>query len=172
MTDRRLVPAATMTVLVLLLVLGAVLGWRAVTAPFSDTADADSDSAEAQQCEDGLAKGDLVHTDDVTVSVFNAGSRSGLAGQTQQQLVSRGFIPGSAGNAPGNLSGVKYVRVLAPAKNDPAARLVARQFGPNTFIQVGRRDLGPGVDVVVGDDFVGLVDAPRRMRARAAGSGC
>jgi hypothetical protein len=62
--------------------------------------------------------------------------------------------------------------VVAPSRNDPAAQLVARQFGRQTVVQPSLEDLGPGVDVVVGDSFVGLVKAPRRLKAETAGSGC
>jgi hypothetical protein len=62
--------------------------------------------------------------------------------------------------------------VLAPTKTDPTARLVALQFGPSTYVQPSNLDLGPGVEVVVGDDFVGLVDGPSRIRASRASSGC
>jgi hypothetical protein len=120
----------------------------------------------------GVRKGDRVRSRDVTVSVFNAGTRSGLAAETLDSLVSRRFIAGDVGNAPRRMSGVSFVRVLAPRKNDPAARLVALQFGRDTFIEKTRTDLGPGVDVIVGNDFRGLVKAPRSIVARAAGSGC
>jgi hypothetical protein len=108
----------------------------------------------------------------VTVSVFNAGGRSGLADQTLGELTARGFIAGEIGNAPRDVSDVKFVRVLAPKRNDPAALLVARQFGPQTLVQPRAEDLGRGVDVIVGDKFAGLVKAPRKIKARAAGSGC
>jgi hypothetical protein len=168
-TDRRVVSALTMLVLFALLAAGLWFGWRGLFSPLPT---ADEPAAEEAGCNDGLAPGDRVRTRDVTVSVYNAGSRSGLAGQTQGELTARGFIAGDIGNAPEDLSGVRYVRVLAPARNDPAARLVAIQFGENTLIQRTDEDLGPGVEVIVGDQFRGLVEAPRRIVAEAAGSGC
>lgn len=162
--------ATTMVVLLLILLVGAFIGWRTLSAPFPG--DDDSKTSVKPKCVKGLKRGQLVHSDEVTVSVYNAGTRSGLAGTTLQQLLSRDFIPGDVGNAPGNLSGVQFVRVLSPTKNDPAARLVAQQFGPHTALQVSHADLGPGVEVVVGDRFIGLKKAPKQLRARAAGSGC
>jgi hypothetical protein len=164
---------AGITFLVLFAILGAgaVLGWRAVSEPVPGVSDGDTASDEPT-CRDGLAPGDVVRTGDVTVSVFNAGTRSGLADQTLGELTARGFIAGEVGNAPGDLGDVRFVRVLAPSRNDPAAQLVARQFGAQTLVQPDPGDLGPGVDVIVGDRFPGLVKAPRRLRAETAGSGC
>jgi hypothetical protein len=169
--SRRLLSAVTITVLLLVLVLGAVIGWQALSAPLPGS-DEPAASTPSPDCDPGLSKGDLVHASDVTVSVFNAGTRSGLAGQTQEQLTARGFIAGDVGNAPGTLAGVRFVRVLADTTTDPAAKLVARQFGRHTLIQKEDDDLGPGVEVVVGDRFVGLVKAPRQLKAAASGSGC
>ncbi len=168
MPSRRATSAITLLVLIALLVAGAIVGAMALFSPLPD----DDEDTDAQPCNPGLAEGDTVRTRDVTVSVFNAGTRSGLAGAIQQRLVNRGFVPGDVGNAPGTLAGVTVVRVLAPSRNDPAARLVARQFGPRTRIQASAEDLGPGVDVVVGNGFRGLTKAPRRIVAERAGSGC
>ena len=168
MNSRRTRSAITLVVLVAVLVAGAYLGWRALFAPLPGS---DEPAATGPQCRDGVDAGDVLHTDDVTVSVYNAGSRSGLAGQTQDQLTARAFIPGDLGNAPPEYERVRFVRVLSPSRSDPAARLVALQFGANTVVEKAE-DLGPGVEVIVGDQFVGLVDAPKRLRAKAPGSGC
>jgi hypothetical protein len=161
--------ATTMVVLLLILLVGAFVGWRTFSAPLPGSG---SSASAKVHCVKGLKRGQVVHSDEVTVSVYNAGTRSGLAGRTLQQLLSRRFIPGDVGNAPGNLSGVHFVRVLSPTRADPAARLVALQFGPHTTVQVSHADLGPGVEVIVGDRFVGLKHAPQQLRARASGSGC
>ena len=166
--DRRSLSAITMLVLLGVLVLFLFVGWRAVSAPGPWSGDS---GPTAEDCASGLAKGDLVRTTDVTVSVYNAGTRSGLAGRTQTQLLARGFLPGDIGNAPDGLGDVRRVAVLAPSPDDPAAMLVARQFGRGTDVQK-HEDLGSGVEVVVGDGYKGLDKAPRRMRAKAAGSGC
>jgi hypothetical protein len=160
----------TFLVLFAILAFGAVAGWRALSSPVPGS-DATSSSNEPS-CRAGLDAGDVVRTGDVTVSVFNAGTRSGLADQTLGELTARGFIAGEVGNAPGDVGDVRFVRVLAPSKNDPAAQLVARQFGARTLVQPNKEDLGPGVDIIVGDRFPGLVKAPRRLKAQTAGSGC
>ncbi|QIK67680.1 LytR C-terminal domain-containing protein [Nocardioides sp. HDW12B] len=167
MRSRRALTAVTLVVLLGLLVVGTYVGWRSLSAPV-----ADDDTTSEVRCREGVQRGDRLAREDVTVSVYNAGSRSGLAGRTQEELTARGFIAGDIGNAPAGLGDVRVVRVLAASRQDPAALLVARQFGTDTFLQVTGRDLGAGVDVVVGDDYAGLVKAPRSITARAEGSGC
>ncbi len=166
---RHLLTAVTLMVLVGLVAVGGYYGYQSLFSPVEDDVTATQGD---RRCEDGLAKGETVRTRDVTVTVLNAGSRAGLAGQVQEQLVGRGFLAGTTDNAPDDQA-VRFVRVLAPSRKDPAARLVAEQFGKGTFVQRTRTDLGPGVDVIVGDRFRGLAkDAPWRLRAPAAGSGC
>ncbi len=165
--DRRHLSAITLLTLLAVLVVFGLIGWNQLSAP----GPWDSDAAASEDCIPGLAKGDLVRTTDVTISVYNAGSRSGLASQTQEQLTSRGFIAGDIGNAPEDLEKVKKATVLAPSKDDPAASLVARQFGAK-LKPTKHEDIGAGVEVVVGDKFTGLVKAPRRIRAKVSGSGC
>jgi hypothetical protein len=165
-SHRRALTAVTLLVLLGLLVAGTWVGWRTLSAPVAD------DGSSEPRCRGDVKSGDRLATSDVTVSVYNAGGRSGLAERTQEELTARDFIAGDIGNAPAGLGDVRLVRVLAASRQDPAALLVARQFGRDTFLQVSQRDLGPGVDVVVGDDYVGLVKAPRKITAQAEGSGC
>lgn len=162
----------TMLVLIALLVAGAWFGWQSMSAPLPGREDEVDEPPAAAACPGALEKGDVVRARDVTVSVYNAGSRSGLADQTLSELAGRGFKRGDVGNAPSEFEGVRFVRVLAPAKRDPVARLVALQFGRNTLVQPVGDDLGPGVEVIVGDDFLGLVDARQRLKARRASPGC
>lgn len=169
--SRKIVSAVTMVVLVALLVAGAWFGWQQMSAPLPGR-DEPEEPAARQQCEGDIERGDIVTREDVTVSVYNAGSRSGLADQTLTELTARGFVRGEAGNAPAELESVRFVRVLAPVRRDPTAQLVARQFGRNTVIQRVNSDLGPGVEVIVGDDFAGLVDGPEQVRARRSVSRC
>jgi len=169
---RRALTTVTMSVLILLLVVAGLVGWNALSGPVDEDPDAGASASSSPSCDPGLRKGEIVRTREVTVSVFNAGTRSGLAGQTQAELVARKFIQGETANAPAGFAAVRFVRVLAPTVQDPAARLVARQFGRHTLVQATKDDLGPGVDVIVGNEFVGLVKAPDRLRATAPGSGC
>ena len=101
---------------------------------------------------------------DVQVSVFNAGTRSGLASETLDKVEAAGFVAGNAGNAPGTAD-VQRAVVWTTKDNDYSARLVALAFGPRTQVVVTETDLGPGIDVLVGDRFRGLdKKAPRQIR--------
>jgi hypothetical protein len=171
MANRKVISVVTMVVLIGLLVAGAWYGWQSITAPLPGDDDPPQRRAKAR-CDNGVARGDMIGTGDVTVSVYNAGSVSGLADQTLSELAARGFNRGDVGNAPQELETVQFVRVLAEEKGNPAAQLVALQFGADTLIQEATDDLGPGVEVVVGDRFTGLVDAPSEIKAQQPASGC
>ncbi len=154
----------TLLVLVCLLVLGAVWGWRSL---FAETPSGDPTATEpTPTCTtERVDAGERMRSDQVRVSVFNAGNRSGLAGQTLDALVDRGFLPGDIGNAPDDVD-VARVQVWSTVEKDPRARLVARQFGPKVKVRFSDEDLGPGVDVIVGDRFRKLVQAPRALRVK------
>lgn len=162
MGRRAITSALTMLALIGLLVLGAVWGWSSLFAPLPE--DATGVEEPAPTCDTQRVRaGEKIRSDQVRVSVFNAGGRSGLAGQTIDALVERGFLPGDVGNAPADLQ-VRKVQVWSTVKGDPQARLVARQFGRSVKVRFSDEDLGPGVDVVVGDRFRSLARAPRAMR--------
>jgi hypothetical protein len=62
--------------------------------------------------------------------------------------------------------------VLTTEKNDLAAQLVARQFGSSTKVTVSKTDLGPGVDVVVGNAFDKLSKAKKVIVVKRSASVC
>ena len=166
MTNRRVLSAVTLVVLLGILVTGAYIGWKRLSEPVGET-QAPKKTA-GPHCDAGVSKGDVVRTRDVTVSVYNAGDRTGLASQTMSELEATGVHRRRGGQRPERprRRDRKCGSWRAP-RPDPAARLVARQFGKHTLIQAVKRDLGPGVEVIVGDDFVGLVKAPvEDQRAR------
>ena len=98
------------------------------------------------------------------VSVFNAGNREGFAGFTLEKIVDAGYRAGNAGNAPKSAE-VRRAVVWTTDENDPAAKLVAMSLGRRVKIEVTETDLGPGIDVIVGNKFKGLNrKAPKRIR--------
>jgi hypothetical protein len=158
--------AATLLVLLGILAAGALVGVKFLLSPTSDAA------AGPQKCvTTSVRKGQRVAAGQVQVSVFNAGTRSGLATQTLSKLTRRGFKKGEAGNAP-STSRVKVAQVWTTRRPDPAARLVARQFGPATTVRTVKVNLGPGVDVVVGDGFQRLSKAKRVVVAKTTSKAC
>lgn len=108
----------------------------------------------------------------ITVNVYNATKRTGLAKQTADELKKRGFRIGAVGNAtkeydrkvrgPGLLLG-------PPAAQDTSLRVLGTQLAGAQTRADGRKDTA--VDLVIGDGFKGLArqaDAARSMTALAA----
>jgi len=90
----------------------------------------------------------------VTVDVFNAGDRAGVAGRVSTALQARGFRPGATANSPSSVKPAA-VTILTKDRSDPRVQLVARQF---TKVEYRAPDvaLGSGVTVLIGDDFTAL----------------
>ena len=154
--DRRATSAATLAVLSVLCVLALMFGLRAVTSDLPD--DPIVESPDATCVEQEISAGTKVRPADVMVSVFNAGTRSGVASKTMSTLQIRGFTAGRTDND--RDARVKRVEVRGDPSN-PAVQLVAAQFGPDTKISDLSGNLGSdsaepnelGVVVVIGDDF-------------------
>ena len=170
MAHRHLTTAVTLLVLVCILALGLLVGVRTLFAPLpgSDKATATPSPSCSPKT---VKKGQRIRSTQVQVSVFNGGTRSGLADETMRLLARRGFTQGDVGNAPTDAK-VGRVRVLTTEKNDMAAALVARQFGRTTRVIVTATDLGPGIDVIVGNKFGKLAKAKRVLVARSSSSVC
>ncbi|MEO7350300.1 MAG: LytR C-terminal domain-containing protein [Marmoricola sp.] len=167
MSGRKVTTAVTL--LVLLAVLGgmAIYGFNALTAPFPGSSATEKKCSRAEKQMQGF----LTRTE-VQVSIFNAGKRKGLASTTLDRVEAAGFRAGNAGNAPKSAE-VRRAVVWTTKPNDQAAELVARAFGRRTRIAVTHTDLGPGIDVLVGNKFKGLAaKAPRRIRLAAPVETC
>ncbi len=164
MTRRHLTTGITLVLLVGLLVVAVVVGANALFAPLPDSGPtASASTSPSPTCQSKVVKsGQHIRSKQVQVSVFNAGTRARLAERTLTGLARRGFRRGDAGNAPSKVK-LRFVQVWTTKKHDAAAKLVARQFGKNTLLRVVNSDLGPGIDVVLGNDFRGLKKAPRSL---------
>lgn len=161
----RLRSLVTLGVLGLLLVVGAVWGWGALTEPLPERTD-------PPICvEHTFAEGDRVTPGDVTVSVWNASNRNGLAGLTMELLVDAGFGKGQEGNAPRQAEvGRAAIWTPLPAEH-PAVRLVASHLGSG--VDIVRRDPdAAGILVVVGDNFRDLSKGMRRVVAGSNAEVC
>lgn len=144
--------ALTLGVLCLLMLVAGAWGWQALTQPLPD-------NEPPPLCTDtSVAAGTDVFRDQVAVSVFNGSSRSGLAGATLELLEERGFVGADTGNAP---QPVKGVQIWAADPQNPAVRLVKRQFRKARVVpgtEVDGEALGRGVVVVLGESFTSLRD--------------
>lgn len=139
----RLRTALTLLVLLAVVLGAAAWGWSRLTSPVGEEA--------SGPCTDtDLAAGDRVTTDQVVVTVLNAGSRSGLAGRVTNDLADQGFVEGQSTNAPSGTD-VARVQIWTDSPRSPEVRLVRGYLGE---VSIERRDpVGEGVTVVVGDDF-------------------
>lgn len=148
--DSRLRSALTLGTLAVVLLVGMVWAWSAVTEPFPE-------AEETPPCTvQSFAAGDVLRTRDVLVNVMNAGSREGLARTTMDQLIRHGFGAGVRDNTTVP-KGTPAAQVWAADAEDPAARLVLRFLGDAAEI-VEQQTAAEGVTVVVGDEFPGVVD--------------
>lgn len=161
----------TLAGLLVVLLVGVWLGWSALTAPLPDR----SEPAAEGPCEDvPVDKGTAVRPSMVTVSVFNAGNRSGLANKTVSQFEDKGFGPGETSNIEKG-GGVIRAQVWTTTKRDPAAVLVHRYLGTQrSRLVVKPKDQlqGVGVMVVVGDQMDQLVNGPKKVTAQIGTTIC
>jgi hypothetical protein len=141
----------TLLSLCAVLVVAVAWGWHAAMKPLPAKVDVPICVATT------VRAGEDVYPQQVTVSVYNAGRRAGLAGRTMQLLVDQGFHKGNLGNAPS--AKVSYAQVWTTDTDSPAAQLVADHLGD---VDIKHRDgMGAGITIVVGDDF-------RRLKAKGA----
>jgi hypothetical protein len=152
----RLRTAITLAALVVLMLLGVTWGWGQMTKPFPGKVDA------AICVDTSYRAGDELFVQDVTVSVFNASSREGLAGRTLQDLQDVGFAEGQTANAP------KGTAISTPAEiwvndiNNPGAKLLRARIGKVPVV-AHPENTAAGITVVVGDAFGELRQGPESV---------
>ncbi|MEU3568739.1 LytR C-terminal domain-containing protein [Kitasatospora sp. NPDC036755] len=103
----------------------------------------------------------------VTVNVYNATTKAGLAGRTAEDLKKRGFVIGKVGNAPAELD--KKVpgtaQVIAGPAGAGAGTLVGSQIAGAAVTADARTD--GSVDFVIGDSYNALLDETQAAAALA-----
>jgi hypothetical protein len=157
--------ALTLAVLAVLVLVGITWGWSGLSQPFPHSATA------SKVCYPTVLRpGDRVSAPTVTISVFNASDRVGLAESTLSAFENQGFGGGEVGNAPKGTV-VHYAQIWADQTNDPAVRLVASRLGPNAAV-VKRHHAGPGVIVVVGPLFDKLVQGKQSTKVTSPTTVC
>lgn len=160
--DPRLRTALTMLVLVVVVIGAAAWGWNRLTDPIGEQASGPCTDTE-------VAAGDRVTTDQVVVTVLNAGTRAGLASRTMSDLVAQGFVEGQLANAP-DRTDVSRVQIWTDNPRSPVVRLVRSHLGRVTVV---RRDpVGRGVNVVVGNKFDELSNGRQRVPVRQDATLC
>ncbi|MBP8535917.1 LytR C-terminal domain-containing protein [Streptomyces sp. MK37H] len=119
----------------------------------------------------GRTGGKLPKPSQITVNVYNATTRSGLAKDTAKELEKRGFKIGKVGNAPTRYDKkVKATGILlgAPGAGDGAFNVLGTQL-PGAQTKNDARD-GKDIDLIIGNgfkDLVGQKDADKALAALA-----
>ncbi|MFG2823156.1 LytR C-terminal domain-containing protein [Kitasatospora sp. NPDC048365] len=102
----------------------------------------------------------------VTVNVYNATDKSGLAARTAEELKKRGFTVGKVGNAPTALGKVPgTIQVVSGPGGLGAATLLKSQAAGATATEDTRADAT--VDFVIGDTYAALLDPTQAAAALA-----
>ena len=157
MISQGLKSAAVLGGLCVLLVIVGLWGFNAATEPFPGKTDAPKCVATP------VSEGDKVFPAQVTVSVYNASQRNGLASRTMGLFRDAGFNAGDTGNAPKDTE-VDVAAIWTDQPDNPAVRLVASRLGPEVRIEE-RDGRGAGVMVLVGDRFEALAKGVKRVVA-------
>ncbi|GAA3522116.1 hypothetical protein GCM10022234_17750 [Aeromicrobium panaciterrae] len=136
-------------------VLGSVLGVQMLLAKPNDPPPAPTCKAQT------VKAGEQLTSNVVTVNVFNASKRAGLANRVTINLQRNGFLGGQIGNS---TSAAKQaaVTILTNDPNDPRVKLVAAQFQDKVVYAAPDITVKEGVAVVVGDAFTKLRGKPAR----------
>ena len=90
----------------------------------------------------------------VPVAVFNGSSRTGLASETANAVSTRGFVVSETGNYPETISWP--VQISFGAEGLAGATTLAAHLDDAVLVLDTRT--GPGIDLVLGEAFPGLVD--------------
>ena len=160
----RTYTAPTLVVAVIVFLAGAVVGFRLLTAS-ADTFD------EGPTCEQRtIAQGERLTSNLVTVNVYNASQRAGLANRVSINLQRRGFLGGAVANSTSEVK-PENVAILTDDRDDPRVKLVAEHFDGVEYAEPDIRATD-GVTVVIGDGYEDLAEGPREIEAERAVTVC
>ena len=145
----------TMIVLIVLLVVGTMVGWRYATQDVPSLADATDTDEPRTRCR-VYNSGQALEARAVTVNVFNTSGEPNLAGRTIALFLSRGFSGGVAENSEARVPGRRVLLTAADPKS-AQVRLVRKQLKGVVRSRVSdEANTGTAVNVYLGDRFRGL----------------
>ena len=156
--------AAVLGSLCVLLVVAAVWGFNAATEPFPGRTKTPTCVATS------VPAGQKIFPPQVTVSVYNASDRTGLARRTMGLLEDAGFHAGDTGDAPQGTE-VAVAAIWTREPDNPAVRLVASHLGRKVEL-VEREGRGAGITVVVGGRFDDLAKGLRKLTVKRDATIC
>lgn len=141
----------TLLFLVAVLAGAAWFGWRTVLSSATPAAGPACATPSPGTTQQAAAK-------DITVNVFNAGNREGMATRTARDLERRGFTIGTVGNEPteSRASKAKIVAIRGRDKTAPEVALLAAQVRAKKPLIIADDREDPTVDLVIGNQFTGL----------------
>lgn len=167
---RRINVRGPVTLLFLVAVLAgaAWFGWRTVLSTAEPIARPGCSTPTPGTQQRAVAK-------NVTVNVYNAGTREGMATRTSRQLQAQGFTIGTVGNEPtdSRLAKTKTAAVRGRDKSAPEVALLAVQVKKSHPRIVADDRKKSSVDLVVGDGFKGLdKKAPKAVTVQSTAPIC
>jgi hypothetical protein len=127
-----------------------------------------SDSHPAAATPSGTTKPAALTAADVTVNVYNATDRAGLAAKTAGELRKRGFKVATVANDPLRRKVPGPAEVRYGASGGPASKLVLGLVKGAKAVRDGRPDAS--VDLALGEKFTALAAAPKTPRPTATTS--
>lgn len=140
----------TLTVAAAVFLIGGVVGFRLLTSS------TDTVTQTAATCKNEvITAGNPIDSNVITVNVFNASSRSGLANRALIELQANGFRGGQIGNSE-SATAPRRVAILTDTPDDPRVALVAAQFKDKVEFAAPDIPVEDGIIVVVGDRYRGL----------------
>ena len=140
----------TLTVAVAVFLIGGITGFKLLTAGTGEAA------TTTATCKDTvISAGSQLDSNVVTVNVFNASARSGLANRVQIDLQKNGFLGGQIGNST-SATKPDRVAILTDDQDDPRVKLLADQFKDKVEYAASDIPVEDGITVVVGDNYRGL----------------
>lgn len=161
--------AVTLTVLVVVFLIGTFVGVQLLTADAPSLAGSTEPTCEPRTIESGAKLG----AGQITVNVYNASNRSGLATRTLRKLEDAGFRRGELGNAGDSVSNVDNVVIETKDKDSAAVRLVKKQFKGKVKVRKPQSETATGVRILLGKDFEDVKNkAPNKITAKNATEVC
>lgn len=148
---RRVFHAIVLVLLVGVIAAGAVGAWAIMNGVIKIPS-AIASKAPTSLCP--TTTFDYVPNETVTLNVFNATSRGGLAGTVAEEFTARGYKVASVDNSDTAYSGIGVV--VSGVKGQAAALNVQRNIAGTDYFQDNRED--ESVDVILTPGYQGLVD--------------
>lgn len=101
----------------------------------------------------------VVTPEQTRVNVFNASSRSGLAGSVSRSLADRGFVIGKVANDPSSRKAPKIAEIRYGPKGEAQAKLLRTSMPKGTAMFKDKRKVVT-VDLALGPKFTTLAPVP------------